>query len=169
MRLSDGTSEVAEPLTPHAGPPPQRRSLRGVVASLTGTLPTLVVLAGAAAVGWWGHHADWRLPKFSELRGVAPVQDDWCAEHNVPESACVECDAALMPKAKPRGWCKVHGVPERTLHHPELAQLAATPVVTADDLGRAKRALDFAARPANNPNCRTHLRRIQYATAADAD
>jgi cobalt-zinc-cadmium efflux system membrane fusion protein len=29
--------------------------------------------------------------------------------------------------------------------------------------------LDFADRPANNPNCRTHLRRIQYATAADAD
>ena len=146
-----------------------RNPVRAFVGTVAGVIPTLLVLAGAGAVGWWGHHSGWKLPKFSELSGVAQEKDDWCPDHNVPESACVECDDALMPKGKARGWCKIHGVPECTLHHPDLAQLSKTPAVSAADLDRAKRSLDFAVRPANNPNCRTHLRRIQYATAADAD
>ncbi len=168
-RSDDDHAEMDGPQTRLARPPRPRGKLWRAIGLLAGAIPTLVVLAGAGAVGWWGHHANWQLPKFSQLRGVIPEKDDWCADHNVPESACVECDAALMPRAKPRGWCKLHGVPECTLHHPELAQVTPTPVVTADDLDRAKRSLDFAARPTNNPNCRTHLRRIQYATAADAD
>lgn len=154
---------------PRPQPPRQRSIIRGVFSFVTGSIPTLLVLAGAGAIGWWGHHTGWKLPKFSELNGKVAEKDDWCAEHNVPESQCVECDPTLMPKAKARGWCKVHGVPECTLDHPELAQLPKPPVVTAADLDRAKRALDFADRPANNPNCRTHLRRIQFATAQDAD
>ena len=74
-----------------------------------------------------------------------------------------------MPADKSYGWCKVHGVPDCTLEHPDVAELPKTPVVTQADLDRAARALAFAPRPANNPNCRTHLRRIQYVTAADAD
>jgi len=136
---------------------------------VAGSIPTLLVLAGAGAVWWWGHNTGWKLPKFSELNGAVKEKDDWCAEHNVPESQCVECDDALMPKAKARGWCKVHGVPECVLDHPDLAQLPKTPAVTQADLDRAKRSLDFAARTANNPNCTTHRRRIQFATAGDAD
>ncbi|WP_439627669.1 efflux RND transporter periplasmic adaptor subunit [Gemmata sp.] len=60
-------------------------------------------------------------------------------------------------------------MPECTLCNPALAQLPGTPVVTAHDLDRAKRALDFADRPGNNPVCRSHHRRIQFATARDAD
>ncbi|MGL5096737.1 MAG: efflux RND transporter periplasmic adaptor subunit, partial [Planctomycetia bacterium] len=111
----------------------------------------------------------WKLPKFSELNGHVAAKDDWCAEHNVPESQCIECNDALLPKGKAYGWCGVHGVPECVLDHPELAQLSKTPTISPADLNRAKQSLDFADRPANNPNCRTHERRIQFATAADAD
>ncbi|WP_157368722.1 efflux RND transporter periplasmic adaptor subunit [Zavarzinella formosa] len=103
------------------------------------------------------------------MTGVKKSREDWCAAHNVPESVCVECDPTLMPAPEPRGWCKIHGVPECTLCNPEQAQLPKTPTVTSADLDRARRALDFADRPANTVNCRTHLRRIQYATAKDAD
>jgi cobalt-zinc-cadmium efflux system membrane fusion protein len=151
-------------------PPVSRRNpVRVFLGFVAGSIPTLLVLAGAGAIAWWGHHSGWNLPKFSELNGQVAETDDWCAEHNVPESECVECDDSLMPKGKARGWCKVHGIPECTLDHPELAQLPKTPVVTAADLDRAKRALDFSDRTANNPNCRTHLRRIQFATAGAAD
>lgn len=147
----------------------QRNPVRAALGFFAGAMPTLLVLAGAGAIAWWGHHSGWTLPKFSELNGEVKEKDDWCSEHNVPESECVECDDSLMPKGKPRGYCRVHGVAECVLDHPELAQLPKTPTVTQADLDRAKRSLDFADRTANNPNCRTHLRRIQFATAAAAD
>ncbi len=150
-------------------PPRKPRVFLAFVGFVGGALPTLIVLAGAGAVGWWGHHSGWKVPKFSELNGVVKEKDDWCAEHNVPESACVECDPFLLPRAKPRGWCKLHGVAECVLCDPGLAQLPETPVVAPADLDRAKRALAFADRPANTSNCLKHLRRIQYATAKDAD
>ncbi|MBA4188008.1 MAG: efflux transporter periplasmic adaptor subunit, partial [Planctomycetaceae bacterium] len=143
--------------------------MRSAIGSLVGTIPTLFVVAVAGAVGWWGHHSGWRLPKFSELNGHVKATDDWCGEHNVPESICVECDPDLLPRPAFREWCKLHGVPECTLCNPELAQLPKTPVVTAADLDRTKRALDFADRPGNNSICRSHHRRIQFATARDAD
>lgn len=150
-------------------PAPRRNPVRAILGFVAGAIPTLLVLAGAGAVGWWGHHSGWKLPKFSELNGVVKEKDDWCAEHNVPESACVECDPSLLPRAKARGWCKLHGVAECVLCNPELAQLTEPPVVAQADLDRAKRALDFADRPANTSNCSKHHRRIQYATAKDAD
>ncbi len=141
---------------------------RGPLRAALGAIPTLLVLAGIGAVGWWGHTNEWKVPKFSELSGAVKERDDWCGEHNVPESRCVECDDSLMPKAEARGWCKLHGVPECVLCNPVLAQLTPTPVVTDSDRDRAKRALAFADRPANTANCQKHHRRIQYATAADA-
>jgi cobalt-zinc-cadmium efflux system membrane fusion protein len=170
MNEPDANTSLLAP--PPPGPEPRPRSQTGwgaVLGNVAGSIPTILVLAGAAAVGWWGHHSGWRLPKFSELQGLEQPKDDWCAEHNVPESECVECNPTLMPKAKVHGWCKAHGIPECPLEHPELAQLPETPVISAADLDRARRALGFTDRPANNPNCRAHLRRIQFATAQDAD
>lgn len=154
---------------PKAPSPRRRGALRTAGSFVAGAVPTALVLALAAAVGWYGHHSNWTLPKFSELTGHVPQKDDWCGEHSVPQSACVECSPDLMPRAKERGWCKLHGVPECTLCDPELAQLPETPLVTAADLDRAKRSLDFAPRPANNKVCRSHHRRIQFTAAAAAD
>jgi cobalt-zinc-cadmium efflux system membrane fusion protein len=94
--------------------------------------------------------------------------DDWCAEHAVRESICVECDAGLLPRGKSYGWCKIHGVHECPLEHPDVAQLHNPPEITAADLERARRALDFAVRPANSAKCKLHARRIQLASDAAA-
>src|SRR5438105_1522344 len=93
----DSTSPLGQPLSPttaRAG----SSTTAGVFARLVGSLPTLVVLGVLGAFAYWGHHAGWSIPKFSSLRGAdATGKDDWCEEHGVPESQCVECQPELMP------------------------------------------------------------------------
>ncbi|QDV47545.1 hypothetical protein Enr13x_74550 [Stieleria neptunia] len=140
---------------------PIRRGISLVLGSIGPTL----VLAGFAAVFWYGHHNDWRIPKFAALTGdVEPVVDDWCEEHSVPESICVECDPTLMAKGPDYGWCSVHGVHNCTLDHPDVAQLKETPSVSAEDLERAARALAIAPRKENNSACEVYQTRIQFAS-----
>src|SRR5207244_733385 len=93
-------------------------------------------------------------------------QDDWCKEHGVPESVCVECNPEKYPRHESPGWCEEHGVHECPLEHPEIAQLASPPAVTAAMRERAKRALAFADRPENDPRCKLHQRRVQFASEA---
>ena len=39
--------------------------------------------------------------------------EDWCAEHQVPESQCSRCNRALVAAFKATGdWCSEHGLPE---------------------------------------------------------
>jgi membrane fusion protein, heavy metal efflux system len=142
---------------------------RGLISRLLGTVPTLVVLSFAGYIGWWGHHHNWKLPKISELKHNLEESNDWCYEHNVPESECIECDPSLKPRPEFIGWCKLHGIPECTLCNPELAQLITTPKIFASELERAKRSLDFTERTENNPICRSHHRRIQFATSHDVE
>ena len=50
---------------------------------------------------------------------------DWCKEHGVPESVCVQCNDSLAAGFKAKGdWCKEHSVPESQCFecHPELKQ-----------------------------------------------
>lgn len=136
-----------------------------ILAAVVRGLPTLVVLGLAAGVGWWGHHTGWKFPKLAALRGWADAPKDWCDEHSVPESICVECNAALLPRPKAFGWCRDHGVHECPLCHPELAQTRSPAEVTAEDRERAARSLAFAPRPENNPLCKLYLRRVQFASA----
>jgi hypothetical protein len=46
--------------------------------------------------------------------GVKPgSHDDWCGEHQVPESQCTKCNPSLVAAFKATGdWCSEHGVPE---------------------------------------------------------
>lgn len=38
---------------------------------------------------------------------------DWCVEHGMPESICVQCEAKLAQKYKDKGdWCAEHDVPK---------------------------------------------------------
>lgn len=130
-------------------------------------VPNLLVVFALAGLAYWGHETGWRLPRFGELTTTPGADaDDWCAEHGVRESICVECDAGLLPRGKAYGWCKVHGVHECPLEHPDVAQLHNPPEITAADLERARRALDFAVRPANSSRCKLHTRRIQLASDA---
>ncbi len=152
-------------ITPGRKPIPVR-----LFAAARRVFPTLLVLLGVAALGYWGHHTGWEVPKFSELTGDAVEEEvDWCTEHGVPESICIACNADLMPKGRLYGWCREHGVAECVLDHPELAQLKKPPVVSQADLERARRALALKPRPENDPTCKLHLRRIQFASAAAAE
>lgn len=46
--------------------------------------------------------------------GVKPgSHEDWCVEHEVPESQCTRCNADLIPAFKATNdWCVEHGLPE---------------------------------------------------------
>jgi cobalt-zinc-cadmium efflux system membrane fusion protein len=141
----------------------------GAAPSLLGrlgqTVPALLVFSALGSLLAWGHQTGWTFPRFSSLSGAAPeVQDDWCSQHSVPDSRCVECNPDLLPRPKAHGWCKRHGVHECPLCHPEVAQTASPPSVTEADLRQAQRALDLTDRPENNPSCKLHQRRIQLAS-----
>jgi len=134
------------------------------------TVPTLLVMGALGGVAYFGHHHDWKIPKFSELTGETDTNDvEWCEEHGVPEAECIACNIDLMPKGKLYGWCKEHGVHECVLDHPELAQLKETPAISQTDIDRAARALAIRPRTKNNPTCKMHLRRIQFPSKRAAD
>lgn len=127
--------------------------------------PGILVLVGLGALAAWGHSGGWRMPKFSKLMGrEQSVVEDWCPEHGVPESCCVECNADLMPRQE-YGWCKTHGIPNCPLEHPEIFELKTPPTITAKELERTRRALQFAKRPENNSKCKLYQRRIQFESA----
>ena len=46
--------------------------------------------------------------------GVQPGSyEDWCGEHQVPESQCTRCNPSLVAAFKATGdWCAEHGLPE---------------------------------------------------------
>jgi membrane fusion protein, heavy metal efflux system len=129
------------------------------------TLPTAAVVVGLVAMAVWGHTTDWSIPKFSSLfGGKVEEESDWCSEHNVPESQCVECNPSLLPPATDYGWCAAHGVMQCPLEHPDVAQLKAQPVITPAMLERANRAIALRPRVENNSRCNLHLKRIQFAS-----
>lgn len=128
------------------------------------SLPTAVVVLLLGGLAVVGHHTGWTIPKYSEIFGDgAAVSEDWCPEHSVPESICVECDEKLLPKIKPM-WCKIHGVHYCPFERPEIAQLKETPAITQADLARAKRALELKERSTNSSKCKISERRLQFAS-----
>jgi len=142
-----------------------RSKIRRIASQILGGIGPSLVLIGFAAVFYFGHHNDWSIPKFAALTGSAkPVRTDWCEEHSVPESICVQCDPTLMPKGLDYGWCPEHGVHNCPLHHPDVAQLKETPTVLPGDLERAARALAIAPRKENNSACEVYKTRIQFAS-----
>ncbi|HEV3300617.1 MAG TPA: efflux RND transporter periplasmic adaptor subunit [Planctomycetaceae bacterium] len=150
--------------------PPARRRIAGVLLWMRGAAPTVGVVAVLAGLAYWGHRTEWTVPKFSALigNGVHPA-DDWCKEHNVAESQCIECNSKLAPPLTDYGWCKEHGIAQCPLHHPDVAQSKSLQHVLAGDLERANRALALMPRPENNSRCRLYQRRIQFASAQAAD
>jgi cobalt-zinc-cadmium efflux system membrane fusion protein len=149
----------------HPQPVPAVGWTAGVARLGSRALPQILVLLALGGLAYWGHETEWRLPRFASLAGGASADDDdWCAEHGVPESICVECNPKLMPRPVSYGWCKVHGVHECPLEHPEVSQLNHLPTITPGDLVRAQQAMAFAIRPANSSKCKMHLRRVQFAS-----
>ena len=156
------TAPVVPPSPAPVRPAPSRpaRLLQG--------LPTLLVLLALGGLAYFGHQTGWKMPHFTVLGGTPTANDDWCSEHNVPESRCVECRPELMPR-RSVPWCPKHGVHQCPFEHPEVAQLPVPPRITPADLERAQRALDFTERPRNDPRCTLHTRRIQFASQEAID
>jgi len=137
----------------------------GTGAVIRNGLPTLAIIAMLLALAGWGHSTGWTLPKFSTLVGQdSSVEEGWCEEHNVAESKCIECRQDLVPHGIDYGWCNVHGVAQCALDHPDIGQLKQLYAVTSADLARAERALAIRPRAENNSVCRSHERRVQFAS-----
>lgn len=167
MSDASSTLNAREPLTRDR----ERKPIEIVpfLGSVLRRVPAFLVLIALGALAYWGHHSGWQLPRFSVLMGrSAAAKDDWCAEHAVPESECVECNPDLMPRGKEFGWCPKHGITECPFEHPEIAELKQMPTVSAADLTRAEKALALLPRPGNNSKCKLHHRRIQFASAEAA-
>jgi cobalt-zinc-cadmium efflux system membrane fusion protein len=146
------------PSTIAGAAPPRRWWVRALHAA-----SNLVVFALLGGVLFFGHHSGWKLPQVSELTGAsAPAVDDWCPEHTVPESQCIECNLSLLPKPEPFGFCWTHGVAECVTDHPELAQVKGEPKLPRYDTAQA---LALLPRPENNSRNVLHQRRLQFASA----
>lgn len=56
--------------------------------------------------------------------GIVPGSyEDWCPEHQVPETQCTRCDPSLVPAFQAVGdWDAEHGLPmsQCTIHDPNL-------------------------------------------------
>lgn len=126
----------------------------------------LLVFGLLAGLFLLGHSTGWKLPSRASLfGGSAATPEDWCDEHLVPASICVEC---LPGQQKPKGFgfCREHGVAECVLCHPELAQVQGEPTLPTYD---SRAALALVPRPVNNSRNMLHERRVQFANAAAAD
>jgi cobalt-zinc-cadmium efflux system membrane fusion protein len=135
--------------------------------SLAKALPNLIVFTMLGGILYFGHHTGWKMPKLSALRGTSAVEaDDWCAEHLVPESQCVECKPDLYPRPKEYGFCRQHGVAECVIDHPDLAQVSGTPQSPRYD---TVKAISLIARPENNSRNTLHKSRVQFTSRESAD
>ena len=83
-----------------------------------GLLPSLVLGVALAVVGC-GPGDSGKEPKGTEKKaekgggGHSYKGRDWCAEHGMPESICVQCNEKLAKAYQDKGdWCKEHDVPE---------------------------------------------------------
>ncbi|WP_425399022.1 efflux RND transporter periplasmic adaptor subunit [Aeoliella sp.] len=168
--MSQTVIETPQSTTPSAVPDRQRTTrseprLRGTATWVRDRIPTLLVLATFGGLFYYGHHSDWKLPKFSALTGTATsAPGDWCEEHGIPESQCVACNPGLLPAEPDYGWCAEHGVHNCTLHHPDVAEVKETPVVSSADFEQAAVALSLRERPTNNAACKVYQRFIQFAS-----
>ena len=136
---------------------PPRRTL-----TIASGIPNIAVFALLASVFYFGHHTGWKVPKVSELfMARAPQRDDWCSEHLVSASSCVECKGDLLPKPPEFGFCRKHGVAECVIDHPELAQINGEPQLPKYD---TVAAIGLLARPENNSKNTLHRQRVQFAS-----
>ena len=80
-------------------------------------LPTLLLgvawLAGCSEQPAESGHDHGVAPLHGPPTAVPGSYEDWCDQHEVPESKCTRCDPKLIAAFKARSdWCRQHFVPE---------------------------------------------------------
>ena len=81
--------------------------------SITSFAVALFAVFVVACSGQSGEPAPTSAAGHAPVTAVPGSHDDWCAEHEVPESLCTRCNPALIPAFRATGdWCPEHGVPE---------------------------------------------------------
>lgn len=148
--------------TPSHAETPTATRLRWWWTAGLNAVPNLVVFSLLGGVMYVGHHTAWRMPKLSELMGTTTVAaEDWCSEHLVPASKCIECRTELLPKAEPTGFCRKHGVAECVNCHPEFAQVKGQPQLPRYD---TLQAISLLPRKENNSRNTLHTSRVQFSS-----
>ena len=71
------------------------------------------LLLSLSLAGFYGTSAQGANEVHAPAEVTPGSHEDWCAEHNVPESQCSRCDKSLIPVFKATGdWCDKHGLPK---------------------------------------------------------
>ena len=160
---SGSTLSQTEPSPEYA--PDRQGYLARVTRFVAGWLPSGLVVAALAAIGWFGHHNDWRIPKFGAV--ASPMEHDgpaWCESHGVPEVECIVCRPDLIENAGDFTFCREHGVHGCVFCNPSLAETKQPTAPTPQDLERAERALALTSRPENLAVSSNAGARIQFAS-----
>ena len=134
--------------------------------------------APAAEAGHEGHnhgpgeHGHAHGGAFEEGTVEREILADWCQEHSVPESACTQCNPALIPDFKATGdWCAGHDLPEShcRLCNPEIVFPQEEVLRTrASEFTESEIAVSLFHRP-NASVCATDGALIQFASTTTAD
>jgi multidrug efflux pump subunit AcrA (membrane-fusion protein) len=133
--------------------------------TVLGWIPSTLVVAGLAGLAWFGHHNEWKLPKFGASTGISDISRvDWCDSHGVPESECLNCVPGFIEEAPEIEFCQEHGVHGCVFHDPSLAQTKEPAEVSPQDLQRALRALAIRPRRENLALSQRPGSRIQFAS-----
>lgn len=106
-----------------------------------------------------GHSAD-----DGHDHGAVTSDDDWCAEHRVPESQCTLCHSELIADFKASGdWCGGHGIPEShcRLCNPGIRFPQEMKIVAVSEM-YVKPDVFF---PPNANRCETDRAIIQFSSA----
>jgi membrane fusion protein, heavy metal efflux system len=157
---SSNLSSTGGPVPP-ADTTDHGRSRRPAARAVAGFV-VFALLTGAFVIG---HSSNWQISNALALFGGPKAPDDWCVEHLVPESICVECNDKLLPKLPEHGFCRRHGVAECVICHPDLAQVQGEPELPRYDTAAA---LTLVPRAENNSRNTLYKHRLQFATAESA-
>jgi hypothetical protein len=95
----------------------------------TSILSLFIVLGACSKTADKDEPATKEQPSKTEAAGHAAKDvvpgsyEDWCEEHQVPESQCTQCDPKLAAAFKATDdWCEEHGLPKShdRKHYPDL-------------------------------------------------
>jgi len=118
-------------------------------------LATAAVLAGLAAIAYWGHRHEWRFVAKDGRSDGSPAAPVMTVEPG--------------PALPTGGSCAAHGLPACPTCNPEVAQSPVRPRPTDADRERVRRALAVRPRPTGHPAALRLPRLIRFPSAEAVD